>query len=222
LAGACLQTGRSPRSWLVCKTRRNRSSFHTHFALLRSHGWRRILDFRRQGAGTPRPPAQIAAGRGTEKLEVTVADRQRRGVVRPVRPCRDSGASSFSGAAPEVLGRRPPVPRAGGPKRLITEFAVSVVGGLNRGDADDRYLGTRNGLPARCAGGRAVQTTEIRRCRRRGVTWGDERRRPTQARKPDGYLLGTYRIATAPEPNSSRSTSFKSTRFESPANNVGP
>jgi hypothetical protein len=65
-----LQTGRSPRSWLVCKTRRNRSSFHTHFALLRSHGWRRILDFRRQGAGTPRPPAQIAAGRGTEKLDV--------------------------------------------------------------------------------------------------------------------------------------------------------
>ena len=36
------------------------------------------------------------------------------------------------------------------------------------------------------------------------------------------HLLGSYRIATAPEPNSSRSTSFKSTRFESPANNVGP
>src|SRR5262249_3902627 len=39
---------------------------------------------------------------------------------------------------------------------------------------------------------------------------------------PDGYLLGSYRIATAPEPNSSRLTSFKSTRFDSPANNVGP
>src|SRR6266853_1971991 len=38
----------------------------------------------------------------------------------------------------------------------------------------------------------------------------------------DGYLLGSYRIATAPEPNSSRLTSFKSTRFDSPANNVGP
>jgi hypothetical protein len=38
----------------------------------------------------------------------------------------------------------------------------------------------------------------------------------------DGYILGTYRIATAPEPNSSRLTSFKSTRFDSPANNVGP
>ena len=37
-----------------------------------------------------------------------------------------------------------------------------------------------------------------------------------------GYLLGSYRIATAPEPNSSRLTSLKSTRFESPANNVGP
>src|SRR5688572_11711138 len=39
---------------------------------------------------------------------------------------------------------------------------------------------------------------------------------------PDGYLLGLYRIATAPEPNSSRLTSFKSIRFDSPANNVGP
>jgi hypothetical protein len=29
--------------------------------------------------------------------------------------------------------------------------------------------------------------------------------------KPDGYLHGSYRIATAPEPNSSRLTSFKST-----------
>src|ERR1017187_4155991 len=28
--------------------------------------------------------------------------------------------------------------------------------------------------------------------------------------KPDGYLLGSYRIATAPEPNSSRLTSLKS------------
>src|SRR5262245_4671053 len=38
----------------------------------------------------------------------------------------------------------------------------------------------------------------------------------------DGYLLGSYCIATAPEPNSSRLTSFKSIRFDSPANNVGP
>src|SRR5256885_9904567 len=37
-----------------------------------------------------------------------------------------------------------------------------------------------------------------------------------------GYLLGSYRIATAPEPNSSRLTSVKSTCFDSPANNVGP
>jgi len=29
-------------------------------------------------------------------------------------------------------------------------------------------------------------------------------------------------MATAPEPNSSRLTSLKSTRFDSPANNVGP
>jgi hypothetical protein len=45
--------------------------------------------------------------------------------------------------------------------------------------------------------------------------------RPARA-KPDGYLLGSYRIATAPESNSSRLTSFKSTCFDSPANNVGP
>src|SRR5262249_13580735 len=36
------------------------------------------------------------------------------------------------------------------------------------------------------------------------------------------YLLGSYRIATAPEPNSSRLMSLKSTGFDSPANNVGP
>src|SRR5262249_35645003 len=36
------------------------------------------------------------------------------------------------------------------------------------------------------------------------------------------YVLGSYRIATAPEPNSSRPTSFKSTCFDSPANSVGP
>ena len=42
-------------------------------------------------------------------------------------------------------------------------------------------------------------------------------RRPTRANKPDGYLLGSYRIATALEPNSSRLTSFKSIRFDSPA-----
>jgi hypothetical protein len=46
--------------------------------------------------------------------------------------------------------------------------------------------------------------------------------RPARARQRDGYLLGSYRIATAPEPNSSRFTSFKSTCFDSPANNVGP
>src|SRR5262245_47970341 len=38
----------------------------------------------------------------------------------------------------------------------------------------------------------------------------------------DGYLLVSYRMATAPDPSSSRLTSFKSTSFDSPANNVGP
>jgi hypothetical protein len=46
--------------------------------------------------------------------------------------------------------------------------------------------------------------------------------RPTRANKPDGYLTGSYRIAIAPEPNSSRLTSLTSTCFDSPANNVGP
>ncbi len=44
----------------------------------------------------------------------------------------------------------------------------------------------------------------------------------TRANKPDGYLLGSYRIATAPEPNCSRLTSFKSRGVDIPANNVGP
>ena len=39
---------------------------------------------------------------------------------------------------------------------------------------------------------------------------------------PNAYLPGSYRIATAPEPNSKRPTSFKSIGFDSPANNVGP
>ena len=46
--------------------------------------------------------------------------------------------------------------------------------------------------------------------------------RPTQAHKPNSYLCGSYRVATAPEPNSSRLTSLKSTYFDRPANNVGP
>jgi hypothetical protein len=39
---------------------------------------------------------------------------------------------------------------------------------------------------------------------------------------PAGYRFGSYRIATAPEANSNRLTSFKSTYFDSPANTVGP
>jgi hypothetical protein len=46
--------------------------------------------------------------------------------------------------------------------------------------------------------------------------------RPTRADKRNDYLLGSYRIATAPEANSSRLTSLKSTGFDNPANNVGP
>ena len=42
------------------------------------------------------------------------------------------------------------------------------------------------------------------------------------ADRPDGYPLGTYRMATAPESNSVWPTSFKSTYLESPSNNFGP
>ncbi len=43
-----------------------------------------------------------------------------------------------------------------------------------------------------------------------------------RASKPDGYRLGSYRMAIAPESNSGRFTSFKSTCFDSPANKRGP
>jgi hypothetical protein len=46
--------------------------------------------------------------------------------------------------------------------------------------------------------------------------------RPARANKPNGYLLGSYRVATAPEPNSSRLTSLKSTCFDSPALDRSP
>jgi hypothetical protein len=39
--------------------------------------------------------------------------------------------------------------------------------------------------------------------------------RSAWASKPDDYLLGSYRIATAPASNSNRLTSFKSTCFDS-------
>jgi hypothetical protein len=39
---------------------------------------------------------------------------------------------------------------------------------------------------------------------------------------PEGYLFGSYRIATAPERNSMTLTSFRSTCFDSPSNSVGP
>src|SRR5580700_9576593 len=65
---------------------------------------------------------------------------------------------------------------------------------------------------------------------RRGNRSGGARQNPqsglqgltARAIQPRGYLLGSYRMATAPEPNSSRLTSSRSTYFESPANNVGP
>jgi hypothetical protein len=47
-------------------------------------------------------------------------------------------------------------------------------------------------------------------------------RSATWANKPNACFLGSYRIATAPEPYSSRLTSLKSIYFDSPANNVGP
>src|SRR5437867_3945250 len=52
--------------------------------------------------------------------------------------------------------------------------------------------------------------------------WHRKRDRVRDDSKAAFYLFGSYRIATAPEPNSSRLTSLKSTRFDSPANKVGP
>ncbi len=49
-----------------------------------------------------------------------------------------------------------------------------------------------------------------------------QRMRPTRANKRNSYCFGSYRIATAPEPNSSRLTSLKSVRFDRPASSVGP
>jgi hypothetical protein len=46
--------------------------------------------------------------------------------------------------------------------------------------------------------------------------------RLARAFQPDGYLLGSYRIATAPESNSTLPMGFKSTCFDNPASNVGP
>src|SRR5262245_43245712 len=63
------------------------------------------------------------------------------------------------------------------------------------------------------------------------VFWGDSGlrcigdyrpTRPIRANNRNGYLLGSYRIATAPEPNSSRLINLKSRNFDSPANNMGP
>jgi hypothetical protein len=79
----------------------------------------------------------------------------------------------------------------------------------------------------RCSGPIAAATSShllgrvvIERMRRRGarcsLMW------PTRANQRDGYRLGSYRIATAPEPNSNWLTSRKSICFDSPANNVGP
>jgi len=42
---------------------------------------------------------------------------------------------------------------------------------------------------------------------------------PARASQPKVYLLGSYRVATALEPNSSRLTSLKSIRFDNSANN---
>lgn len=43
-------------------------------------------------------------------------------------------------------------------------------------------------------------------------------RQPPRLTSPMGYLPGSYRIATAPEPNSILLTSLKSKGYDSPAN----
>jgi alkylated DNA repair dioxygenase AlkB len=75
-----------------------------------------------------------------------------------------------------------------------------------------------HGLPRAASTGRRVSLTF--RCFR--IRRGKAGRGDWWRVAPDGYLLGSYRITTVPEPNSSRLTSFRSTCFDSPANNVGP
>ena len=70
LAGACLQTGRSPRSW-ACLQDEGIGCHPTPISpCFGATDCREIRDFRSGGFGTPRPPAQMAAGRGNEKFEV--------------------------------------------------------------------------------------------------------------------------------------------------------
>src|SRR5262245_37805666 len=65
--------------------------------------------------------------------------------------------------------------------------------------------------PWRREGGYSMPTTNPSHCSTLGVGCWFQR----SVLLMNSYLLGSYRIATAPEPNSSRLTSFKSTRFDS-------
>jgi hypothetical protein len=87
-------------------------------------------------------------------------------------------------------------------QQVATEKRLLITSGMSQ---RQRYCG--------CGGSDRNIPTECPSC---SMMW------PTRAHKLNGYLLGSYRIATTPEPNSSRLTSLKSRCFDSPANSVGP
>jgi len=99
---------------------------------------------------------------------------------------------------------------------LVNEFAM-----LEEGRFTSKWTGLVNT-------GRLVTMTTLLRMRRVGSEYfhwicpSCSMMRPTRTNKPNGYLLGSYRIATAPDPNSSRLTSLKSISFDSPANKRRP
>src|SRR4051812_10149909 len=84
--------------------------------------------------------------------------------------------------------------------------------------ADDRY-GNRDEYREHSSG-RGFKPIAPALSRGRGGRWWLSIHDCREVRS--GYLFGTYRIATAPEPNSTRLISFSSSRFDKPANKVGP
>jgi hypothetical protein len=96
---------------------------------------------------------------------------------------------------------------------------------ISRASVSGHRLGRQPVLEARWADARVVRVASAFVQHGQATTTGPHLRTQDDLESvnfsPDGYLLGSYRIATAPEPSSSRLTSLKSTCFDSPANNAG-
>jgi hypothetical protein len=96
---------------------------------------------------------------------------------------------------------------------------VLVSAGSRAGRSTIRAVAPGSGLVLRACASRAVTWIVGLPSRRRG-DWLHLLAK--QKVEEERYRFTSYRIATAPEPNSSRPTSFRSTIFDSPANKVGP